>query len=322
MRSPNIKSTLQDDITGLFKEAKQDVTHPLLQERIKNYVAIGNFLMDEENVFSCLLELEIAINEKLKSNYIDIENDKLNNDYTKGSIKVLRNYLVQYLVNLGFSKETVVPVDILSEDEFYNITKNKYLLKDSVFRGKSHGEFSHLLQWYFISRAVEKGLIQLTQSLVDIYSEIGRKLCDRENGEPQSVWDMLVDIMAKNNIENFKFRSPEYIVQYFMDNTQDKISTLQFLLGYRLSSEYMEKHSLEEDMEEESSEEGNDSKQPKAKTYQSKLKEKYDDVSNQRSFKYYINKNISSNVLIFNSEFDEFKKNIQVTTSSKQKKNM
>lgn len=310
----NLHTLLNEQIYWLLIESKNDPYDPANQGLIKNYLEIGNFLENEKTISSCLVELENKINETFQNKGIDIKSDAINDDYTKGSIKVLRNYMLDYLTPFGFSEKMVIPADILSENEFYNILKNKFLIKDSSFRGVGHGEFTHLLQWYLIAYGVNKGMIKLNKPLIDIYIEIGRILKYQEvTGVPQSIWDILVDSSALNN-EYSKFRSPEYITEYFLNTDRKDLSTLTFLFTYRLSLAYMEKHRLKINEDEEESsvvldEKSSDTEEVKKQTYSDKLNEKYNLVKNKQTNKYYIDKNLGKNVLVFNSEYDKFRIN-------------
>lgn len=309
----SLSPTLRDEIYTLFESSNKDPLELSNQNLIQNYLEIGIFLMNEEAVSSCLVELENEINQVFNDKNIDIKNDIKNDEYTKKSIKNLRNHMVNFLIQFGFSEKIAIPTSILSENEFYNILKNKYLLKDSTFRGVGHGEFTHLLQWYLIADAVQKKIIKLNKPLIDIYTEIGMILKYQTiTGLPQSIWDILVDASVLNN-QFSKFRSPEYITEYFMNTDREDLKTLSFLFTYRLGLSYMDKHSLKINEEEDENYnvvlDDTDSEEVKRKTYQDKLNEKYLSVKENKTFKYFFDKKISQNVLISNTEYELFKEN-------------
>lgn len=104
----------------------------------------------------------------------------------------------------GFSSTLAILTGELQPHEFFDCLRNGYPLKDPG-AGRSHGEYSHRIQWYMIAQRKQAGRFRLSHDVIDIYKTLGdaRFLSDGGNSSP---WVQLADSTTASNCT-----SPEWL---------------------------------------------------------------------------------------------------------------
>lgn len=103
-----------------------------------------------------------------------------------------------------FSSTLAILTGQLQPHEFFDCLRNGYPIKDPG-AGRSHGEYSHRIQWYMIAQRKQAGRFRLSHEVIDIYKTLGdaRFLSD---GGDSSPWVQLADSMTATNCT-----SPEWL---------------------------------------------------------------------------------------------------------------
>jgi hypothetical protein len=155
--------------------------------------------------------------------------------------KILTDSLTANELNNGFHAGQIDnKVDILigspTGNEFNSFLRGKQLFKD-LNAGKEHGENSHRIQWYLISK-----LGTLANPVTDIYASLPTWKTAKIGPRPFFLWEYLVDadgvpsnaaIVPFKTEEQSDFRAPSNLNRWLKDGKEPHLDLLTAVLSER-----------------------------------------------------------------------------------------
>ena len=231
---------------------EQDIDFP--DTALKDYAEICVFLDNQENVLKALQPLEYVL-EKLFGDSAKIGNKVAFPEVVKLFSRVLAHVESNFGLNTSLPNATTTgelytAKGFIDDDDMrtYLIGQGNHWKDPSV--ALDHGEYTHRLQWHAISMAKRKGLLNLTNKILYLFSKSPSlstviKVPKEERTKRFSMWDYLVDCLPLSqqgryevpNAQYFPFagnpRCPSYLQQQvFLQESKMKAKELTFLYSF------------------------------------------------------------------------------------------
>lgn len=198
-----LQSTMVINMNGTFRELYDENFKPA---SFRDFLAIEKFLSREEKVTPYFDQLEKDLQKYASSlprdqhKLVRVEHRwKLpifnNNLEPNACYKILSGYLYQWAKENGFQQSAKL-IDALSPEVFHGLLTKLTFFKDCANNiGKTHGVWSHALQWYLIIEHHKKtGFLSCPP--LSLYAEFG------------NIWDEILDL-----VDDRRFTSPEHVTR-------------------------------------------------------------------------------------------------------------
>lgn len=163
-------------------------SHADLAAFLPDFTAIQAFLTDNTAVAHELTELSHNLSHRSETD----------------PCKKLWAELMEREQRWGFSSTLAILTGALEPAEFFHCLRGGYPIKDPG-AGRSHGEYSHRIQWYMIAQRKQAGRFNLDHPVIDIYRKLGDNRFLSDGGD-SSPWVQLADSMTAENAT-----SPEWL---------------------------------------------------------------------------------------------------------------
>jgi hypothetical protein len=180
-------------------EADLWALRPTVQEGyVRDYARLCALMLDEPAIDTCLQELDAEIasppaGSAPETNWLR-----------------LSSILTYYEKKCWFPEDVLLPLGILSEDDFSYYVRCGYLLKD-YGAGVKHGEFTHRLQWHVIMRVVTERFTKPVgagwkHSPFQLFISLGR-------AQNKSIWWYILDQAGDGT-----FQHPDSLHAHVLNN--------------------------------------------------------------------------------------------------------
>ncbi|MFT4059070.1 MAG: hypothetical protein QM652_05925 [Legionella sp.] len=151
---------------------------------------------------------------------------------SEGALRfLLRMQLQKY--NIETQNELYIFAGFVPTKYANSIVRNGGLFKEQYLRGTAlaHGLYSHYLQWYILSRAMDEGKLKLKDNLT-LLDVLKATVDVTADGKP--VWALLIDFTL-DNVSYYNFRIP-HDLNHALLFTEKCSDNLPYLQGYLLNS--------------------------------------------------------------------------------------
>lgn len=230
------KNNIQEgynEIKKLFLEFKTPNNND--EDFLQACAKIGAFLQDTNQVMERLRELNNALEKEIPENRIS-EETLLDKD-KRNQVGVLRKFLEKELHEAGFESSFGKTFAFIDTDVFRETLRNGLMLKDAALGDKSHGEFTHAVQWLLIIWQQNKThFLGKDFSVVDLFKKLGgeNSIYCKSKSDERSIWDVIVDRTGTLGLpsKNSDCRRPENLADLITLN-KDQLHLLNLLLSSR-----------------------------------------------------------------------------------------